>query len=292
MQSTPKQRAIALLVGSVLCLQFWALAQAASGYRIAFLPPYGAFTPGELSLAMAFAFFLFPGGALIGFAASPWISKAVNGVVDSVRRASRLEIGVGLALAYAMFVTLGHLGNDLLLSGLPITDDHGIHIVGPIHYSDCVVPPAIVAVHGIKRLALLPSIGSAAVVGPLVGALTLGILPFSIVQLNALHNQARVQEEVHEFVATSLAHGEGEHSAGTKSIMLVPPFHRVWLAVPELARNGTWVHEWQRPRPDFQDDVIYVLDAEGSAEIAAKQFPERPIYHFALLPKFGIFRIK
>lgn len=570
MPPTPKQRALALVVGCVLCLQFWALSQAPSGYRIAFLPPYGAFTPGELSLAMGFMLFLFPGGALIGFAAGSWISKAVVAVLDSIRRASRVEIACGLALACAMFVTLARLGNDLVLSGFPITDDeyanqfggrilatghvmlpmqgilkviprlflfshdnqigsmdwigpqaawaiaektglgnfffaffaaipvpcvayvcgrrlgipaglaalaviaaspmflmlsitththvlsraflslamvvyclvdgaarkpwqglllglalalgfccrppevvmlslplllglairavkgerrdksvlgfvvlgavlpllafclhsramtgnaflparfsseafvsgvthggpwnrfganvsynslmlaiwflgplgvilvamgtffdaftkqlvlgvvsvltlgflhddHGIHIVGPIHYSECVVPLAIVAAHGAQRLVVLVKSGSL-VVGPLVGALTLGVLPFTLVQLNALHNQARVQEVVHEFVASSI-----ERPEGTRCVVLVPPFNRVWRAVPELARVGTWVHEWPRPRPDLQDEMLFLMDAEGSQEIAAEQFPERPIYRFVLSPTPGISRVK
>lgn len=570
MQPTPRQRAIALVVGCVLCLQFWALAQAPSGYRIAFLPPYGAFTPGELSLAIGLMLFLFPGATLIGFAAGPWISKAVRAVLESVSRASRVDLVCGLALAYAAFVTLARLGNDFILSGFPITDDeyanqfggrilaaghvmlpmqgvlqvipklflfshdnqigsmdwigpqaawavaeksglgnflfaffaaapvpcvayvcarrlgasfglaglaviaaspmflllsitththvlsraflalgmvayavidgparkpwhglvlgfalalgfccrppeivmlsfpllvglviravkgertdksvlgfvvlgavlplvafclhsramtgnaffparfssesfvsgvvhggpwnrfganvtynslmlaigflgplgvilvavgasfdaftkqlvlgvvallalgffhddHGIHIVGPIHYSECVVPLAIVAVHGVQRTVVVVKSGSL-VVGPLVGALTLGVLPFSLVHMNALHNQARVQEVVREFIASSI-----ERPEATKSIVLVPPFNRVWRAVPELARVGTWVHEWQRPRPDLQDETLFVMDAEGSAEIAATQFPERAIYRFVLSPTVAISRIK
>jgi hypothetical protein len=125
------------------------------------------------------------------------------------------------------------------------------------------------------------------VVGPLVGALTLGLVPFSLVHLNALHNQARVQEVVREFIASSI-----ERPEGTKCIVLVPPFNRVWRAVPELARVGTWVHEWQRPRPDLQDEIIFLMDAEGSAEIAAKQFPERALYRFVLSPAVAISRIK
>ena len=165
-------------------------------------------------------------------------------------------------------------------------DDHGIHIVGPIHYSECAVPLAIVAVHGLQRLVVRMKDG-ALVVGPLVGALTLGVVPFSLVHLNALHNQARVQEEVREFVVSSI-----ERPEGTKCIVLVPPFNRVWRAVPELARVGTWVHEWQRPQPDLQDDILFVMDAEGSAEIATKQFPERPLYPFVLSPALAITRIK
>src|SRR5262249_62099785 len=104
---------------------------------------------------------------------------------------------------FTRLLGLGVLSN--LALGLA-HDNFGLHLVGPIHYSEAAVPLTVLAVHGmarIKRWCEEKAIALPAVSGLLAGALGLGLGTFTRWQSVALQRQAGVQHGIYCFVASA-----------------------------------------------------------------------------------------
>ena len=90
-----------------------------------------------------------------------------------------------------VFGTLANRFTKLLAAGLALVlaagcfhDNQGIHIVGPIHYSECIVPLIIIGVYGlanIKRWMDQKGISFGIPAAVLTGALVLGGFRIDIV---------------------------------------------------------------------------------------------------------------
>jgi hypothetical protein len=164
----------------------------------------------------------------------------------------------------------------------------GLHIVGPIHYSECAVPLTIIAVHGLANLlrvarshAVNPrTIASAALVVLIVG---LGI--FNLRQAAALQEQAGIQAAIYDWVDRIRP-----DPAGPKAILLAPQFGATWVHLPGMARIGSWVFEWRRPHPDLRDNLVILHDLPGLETIVRQRFPDRRLYRLVPLsgPPFGV----
>jgi hypothetical protein len=203
-------------------------------------------------------------GMMLGiwFLGLPGVLLAAIGLTVS-RRTIALGIGLLLALGLAL-----------------LHDDHGLHIVGPIHYSECAVPLTILSVEGLRRardwlaerrIEWRP--GMAALV--LVLPLTFGT--FSFWHGRFLHEQSMIHIGAYQVL---------DEAKQRPAVMLAPQYYEVWSRLPGLAKRGSWVFEWRRPRPDFLDEVLVVHDGPGALEAVRRTFPERHIYrlHVARTP--------
>jgi hypothetical protein len=169
-----------------------------------------------------------------------------------------------------------------LLAGL-LHDNHGIHIVGPIHYSECAVPLTIIAVAGLMTLKnRLARSGLTAPVfaGMIAAGLIVAMGTFIAWQGGALNAQARIQSDIYSGIERTL-----EAANVGRAVIIAPRFAEVWRANPEFKDRGTWVFEWRRAKPDLSDDYLIVHDIPGAAETFAAKFPERPVFRMILTPE-------
>ncbi|MFY1830058.1 glycosyltransferase family 39 protein [Myxococcus fulvus] len=165
----------------------------------------------------------------------------------------------------------------LSLLGLALFhDNHGIHSVGPIHYSECAPALALVAVHGLKRLvevARRAQLPPATLMAGMLGALVVGLGIFDARNALALREQARIHETMEAFL----------HDAGLgRAVVLAPQYAVVWNQVPAFRKVGSFVLEWAPPHPSYESDLIVLRDGEGFARKLRPRFPDRRF--FRLLP--------
>lgn len=190
---------------------------------------------------------------------------------------------VGFGLMKNRWTRLLGLGVGLnLLAGL-LHDNHGIHIVGPIHYSECAVPLTILALVGLKTIKeKLSGAGLSAPVfaGVIAGLLVFGMGTFIAWQSGALNDQARIQSDIYGRIERSL-----QSQGITSAVVIAPRFADVWRANPEFKDRGTFVFEWRRARPDLSDKYLIVHDIPDAAAIFRAKFPNRPVYRLSLIPR-------
>lgn len=184
--------------------------------------------------------------------------------------------------------TLGISIIGVLLLGL-FHDNYGIHIVGPIHYSECAVPLTVIAVHGLARMTrAFRDFG----LNPLIPVsmafvwIILGLGLFNAIHGNAMYRQAQLQEVVYQELETALA-----KNTGRKSVILAPQFLQIRNRLPEGPETGSWVHEWRRPKPDFSDDILILHDVERTHAAIREAFPDRTILRMIPTDDGSIFRL-
>lgn len=163
-------------------------------------------------------------------------------------------------------------------------DNPGLHIVGPIHYSECAVPLTVLATCGLSnvidaarrhRLDVRPVASMAAV------ALVLGLGTFTLVQALALRDQAAIQRTVYGTMESAVR-TPGE----AKAVVLTPWFFAITSAVPRMRDTGSWVHDWRRPQLGLDDDVLFLRDVRGGAEATLRdQLPGRRFFRVARDPR-------
>lgn len=205
-----------------------------------------------------------------------WFLGPLGGVLVALGAGTdRLTRALGLGV-------LANLGLGLL------HDDAGLHIVGPIHYSESVVPLTVLAVHGLARASVWLE-GLAArhaacetwmrglplrmgVTVALAAVIALGT--FSVWHSRGLHRQA----EIHASIFGSI------DALGLEDAVLLAPYYaHVWQAVPEFRETGAWVFHWPPVDPARSADVIFAhqtgqsLDDERLARLRA-DFPGRRFY--------------
>lgn len=155
-------------------------------------------------------------------------------------------------------------------------DNPGLHVVGPIHYSECAVPLTIMATYGLfalvtavrqRQLDVRVTLSMVAV------PLTLGLGIFTIVQGSALRQQADIQRTVYEVIERA---AKGPHDP--KAVILTPWFFGVTSAIPAMRDIGSWVHDWRRPQIDLSDDVMFLRDVRGAEGVLAGELPGRRFF--------------
>ena len=192
-------------------------------------------------------------------------------------------VAVGFGLMKNRWTRLLGLGVGLnLLAGL-LHDNHGIHIVGPIHYSECAGPLTILALVGLMTIKeKLSGAGLSAPVfaGVIAGLLVFGMGTFIAWQSGALNSQARIQSDIYGRIERTL-----ESQGVPSAVVIAPWFADVWRANPEFKDRGAWVFEWRRARPDLSDKYLIVHDIPDAAAIFRAKFPNRPIYRLSLITR-------
>jgi len=174
------------------------------------------------------------------------------------------------------FTRLLTLGVATVLGAALIHNNQGLHVVGPIHYSECAVPLTILAVHGLanlKRWLAQRKISFRVPAAILTATLALGLGTFIIWQGIALNRQAQNQKVIYGRIEQVAG-----RSAGLKSVVLAPRFRKVWENVPKFKNIGGWVFQWRRARPDLSDRILIVHDVPGAETMLRKQFPERKFF--------------
>ena len=198
-------------------------------------------------------------------------------------------LGIVLVMAGALVDRLTKLLGlsvlSVLLLGL-LHDDHGIHSVGPIHYSECAVPLAFISVAGLKRITdRLRALGLDSRVPAccVVFALLVGLGTFNTWNSLALRKQAQIQQGVYGFLETS---GIGN------AVVLADQFALTWSQIPEYQSVGSWVFEWRPPRPDFSDDILIFHASSGAKFELAAAFPDRTLFRLTSHDTHPVLRLK
>ena len=186
-------------------------------------------------------------------------------------------VGMVLTAAGAASDRFTRLAGATVVADLALTmfhDNAGLHIVGPIHYSECAVPLTILATYGLRNLLRLAAEDSLAhAVGALSVAIGIGLPIVTVMQGLALRQQADVQRIVYTAVDRAVG-GPGS----PRAVVISPWFFSIVNAYPDLAATGTWVHDWRRPTLDLSDDVLYLRDVPGTEPLLRRSFPDRRFY--------------
>jgi hypothetical protein len=179
-----------------------------------------------------------------------------------------------------------------LVLGLGLFHDSiGIHAVGPIHYSDVVVPLIVLSVLGLNRLAGEArrfGISRAEWGAALAVALSIELGTFTLRHLSAIRDQSYIHEAVYGRIQ-ALAETE---SPGRSRVVLAPEYVTVWHAIPQFRERGSWVFYWRRPRPDFSDPVLILIDVQGAENVVRKLFPERSLMRLRPAPPPAYLRLE
>jgi hypothetical protein len=160
-------------------------------------------------------------------------------------------------------------------------DNSGLHIVGPIHYSECAVPLTIIATHGLHTLAGVArryAADAARLVAAVGLALALDLGTFTFVQACALRHQAAIQRAVYEAIERGV-----RDPSGRRAVVLGPWFFAIVNAYPDMREMGTWVHDWRRPRVDLDDDVLFLRDVLGMEQTLRARLAGRRFFRLQVL---------
>lgn len=187
-------------------------------------------------------------------------------------------MGVVLAILGAWrdrFTRLLVFGIGSVLALNLLHDNFGIHTVGPIHYSECVVPLAILATEGMwatAQRAREHGVDFGPIASAVAVVLVIAMGAFNVVNGVGLRRQADIQAGVYDRVESEVPDGSG------KAIVLAPTFASIWKRDATFVETGSWVFVWKRPRPDFSDDVMILHDVPGIEARLGRAFPDRRIY--------------
>jgi hypothetical protein len=227
----------------------------------------------------------------------PWTAAVIWNRLGTNTGHNLLMLGIwflgplGIALVFAgvlanRFTKLLGLGVlSVLLLGL-LHDDHGIHSVGPIHYSECAVPLTFISVAGLKSIAdwlRARGMDSWTPACCVVFAVLIGLGTFNTWNSLALRKQAQIQQGVYGFL---------EKSGISNAVILGDQFGQTWSQIPEYRSVGTWVFEWRPPRPDFSDNILIFHASRGAQRELAAAFPDRTLYRLKSHDTHPVLRLK
>ncbi len=183
---------------------------------------------------------------------------------------------IGFGLLADKFTRLLSLGVGAMLAAGLFHDNQGLHVVGPIHYSECVVPLIIIAVYGlvgIKEKLRRRKISFLIPASILVCVLVLGLGIFNFWQCQALNRQALIQNYVYGFIENSL-----QEKKVDKALILAPQFGSLWVANDYFRSIGSWVFEWRRAKPDLSDKTLILHDLPNVEEKLRAAILRPPVF--------------
>lgn len=163
----------------------------------------------------------------------------------------------------------------LAVSGM-LHDNTGLHSVGPIHFSEAVLPLLLLAVQGAQEAGgLLARLGATArgrgawlLATYLAGAL----LVFQLVHGAALRRQADNQAGPLQVV---------EEAGLSHAIVVAPQAAAYWYRHPERSLSGSWVLEFPPPDPWLQAPVLFARDDADLARLR-RHFPDRSFWRLRI----------
>lgn len=163
---------------------------------------------------------------------------------------------------------------SVLALGL-LHDNFGIHTVGPIHYSECVVPLTYLATHGLfvaARWLKTRAIDFAPVACAVAVILVVAMGAFQVVTSIGLRRHADIQAGIYGRIESLVPGG------ASGAIVLAPSFASIWKRDETFTATGSWVFVWRRPRPDYSDPVMILYDVPGIESRLQRAFPDRRLY--------------
>jgi len=180
-------------------------------------------------------------------------------------------IWLGLAKRSAVAATLGW-GVVLNLLVALAHDDTGIHLVGPIHYSEAAAPLILIATLGL--LALFDLLANNRRLRT-VGASLLVAYGFGLVIFTATHGLTlRAQAAL-----AQLPLGNLEQVTVRPALLIAEPPYLLWEKRPDLYDDvRSWRLRFPHPDPWLRDDVLVVYPSIEAPRLVA-QFPDRAYYH-------------
>lgn len=190
-------------------------------------------------------------------------------------------LGVALATlgAWSSRVTRLLSFGVISLLGLGLLHDNfGIHTVGPIHYSECAVPLTLIATQGlvvVRDWLARHSLSFDPIASALLVSLVVGLGTFNAVTFAGIRRQAEIQSAIYERV-------ESAREFGPRTIVLAPQFATVWRNDERFAATGSWVFDWRRPHPDYDDPVIVLHDDPDVTPTLRERFPDRALLRLVL----------
>lgn len=218
----------------------------------------------------------------------------------------RVPLHLGLQLLLLAVWVIGPLGLALVLLGLRgasavprvlaasallmllttlLHGDVGIHTVGPVHFSESVVPLLLLAVLGAcTGFEWLRSSGlsRAPAALALLAYLFVGLTAFDIVHGRSMRVQAVIQAVPLESPSVSEVH---------HAVVLAPQAAHFWLRNKSLARTGSWVYEFPLPDPSLNDDVLFVRE-DADLDALRARFPDRSFWRMTFPKDAGVARLE
>lgn len=171
--------------------------------------------------------------------------------------------------------------SKLLLAGVVVDlcmgilhEDYGIHVVGPIHYSETTVPLIFLIVQGLQDLWRFGEQHDDAVPGAstrhfrvaVLGALVASNLFFGVVHLDAVRRSQGMHERIYGFL---------DDAKFDQSIVVARVYGDHWKAFPFFKKRGSFVYQWRRVHP--AGERVIIVHKRG-ADIMAKlreAYPDR-----------------
>ncbi len=180
-------------------------------------------------------------------------------------------IWLGLAKCSAVTVSLGW-GVVLNLLVALAHDDTGIHLVGPIHYSEAAAPLILIATLGLLALFdLLAKNRRLRTVGAsLLVAYGLGLVIFTATHGLTLRAQAALSR---------LPLNDLEAVTVRPALLIAEPPYLLWEKRPDLYEDvRSWRLRFPHPDPWLRDDVLVVYPSIDAPQLVT-HFPDRAYYH-------------
>lgn len=205
---------------------------------------------------------------------------------------------IGLLGAISLRGTVRVLGLAVLSTFLValLHDEFGLHLVGPIHYSEAILPLAIVATAGWQHLWQRWR-WEGEQESQLFRGLCVGMLGFSLVFSSmywyALHMQTNSQkiyyDAIHEQMATIKAQTS---DSDPKFVVLSPPLRYLWMQNPNTKTWGGFVYDWEMPWPDLSDELSILIEVPGAEEYVKKNYPQHHMLRIAVQKEAPYYRFE
>lgn len=157
--------------------------------------------------------------------------------------------------------------------------DIGLHIVGPIHYSESSVFLIWIATYGLREWSQKQNWTlwtKQRWAGSLLCMLFLGLGTFTFWNGLALQRQAHIQKTVYDFV---------ENPKLGKAIVLAPKYADVWTRQRRFAGIGSWIFDWRPPSPTKTERVMILHHSRTALPHLRKLYPDRTLYRLHTLPR-------
>jgi len=269
----------AIVAGGILPAVFLCVHNAAVTGN-AFTPARFAETGEAVTMGTLFDHY-HPPFALLSDGALAWERFGANTAYNT------LMLGVWfLGPVGVLLVTAGALSNELtrlltigVFCALAVSllhDDYGLHIVGPIHYSETVVPLAVTAVHGLRRMTRF--VGEAGLsrkraVATILAGLFLSLGTLTLWHSRALHRQSNIHARIYGLL---------ERPELRDSVVLAPQYATVWQHLPELRRTGSFVFEWRRVSPHRRERTIVLQYEPDTIPALRDDYPDRRFFRLTV----------
>lgn len=170
--------------------------------------------------------------------------------------------------------TLLSIGIVVALGVTMLHDDLGLHMVGPIHYSETALLILVVGVYGLRRVVLAANrwhIEPHELLLPVVVSVTIACSTLTLLQCRALRRQANIHATIYRMF---------DHAAFDNSVVIGPPYYATWQRFPYAKAVGTFVFHWRHPTPARRERVIFAHDVPGTLDALRRDFPNRRFLRF------------